>query len=353
VHPTTTFNHGGLVTVGATDCASCHDDTLVSAAADTHNACVSCHDTNNGALIGSAIGQSGLGDCTTCHNCTWDALHPNHGHTVALGAADLSGGMSCGNCHAVANWTEIDTKHNVVTNGAGSCATCHSSSRQEVIDALTLGANPTNCLPCHSDKTVAHADHVAAGYVTVGGIQDVYGTTCASCHDPGGASDATVAVTHNGDCALCHTTIPNLRPSIPAGGGDCVSCHSTAQHTLWSRYSAQSCGTAACHDMNGGPGNTMHDLHNPVGGWSDRNAATSGMTFPYASNPEMWQSNWPMNPECATCHTVFDDDSSGAGCNACHGFKIGGQKGLLHERHAGKGKDPGFANGTCGSCHKN
>ena len=167
--------------------------------------------------------------------------------------------------------------------------------------------------------------------------------------DPGGDADATVSVTHNGDCALCHTTVPNLQPGIPAGGGDCVSCHSTAQHTLWSRYSAQSCGTAACHDMNGGPGNVMHDRHNPVGGWSDRNAATSGMTFPYASNPEMWQSNWPLTPECATCHTSFDDDSSGAGCNHCHAFKDGNKKGVLHDRHAGKG---GFANSNCGACHK-
>ena len=58
VHPTTNFNHGGLVTVGATGCADCHDDTLISAAAETHNACTSCHDAATGALIGSAIGQT-------------------------------------------------------------------------------------------------------------------------------------------------------------------------------------------------------------------------------------------------------------------------------------------------------
>ena len=214
--------------MGATNCASCHDGTLISAAPETHNACASCHDASTGALIGSAIGQSGSGDCSTCHSGGFDAEHAAYAHTVALGAADLSSGLSCGSCHAVANWTEIDTKHNVATNGAGSCTTCHNSPRQEVIDAITLAANPTNCLPCHSNEAIAHADHVAAGYVTVGGVQDVYGTTCASCHDPGGASGATVAVTHNGDCALCHTTIPNLQPGIPAGGGDCVACHSTS-----------------------------------------------------------------------------------------------------------------------------
>ncbi len=59
-HPTTAFNHGNLVTVGATGCADCHSDTLVSAATETHNACVSCHDANTGVLIGSAVGQTGV-----------------------------------------------------------------------------------------------------------------------------------------------------------------------------------------------------------------------------------------------------------------------------------------------------
>ena len=71
---TTDPGHTGIV-VAATSCADCHDDTLVSAAPDTHNACTSCHDTGTGVLIGSAIGQTGLGDCTNCHSGTWDAEH--------------------------------------------------------------------------------------------------------------------------------------------------------------------------------------------------------------------------------------------------------------------------------------
>ena len=40
LHPTTAFDHSGLVTVGTTSCTGCHDDTLISAAAETHNACI-------------------------------------------------------------------------------------------------------------------------------------------------------------------------------------------------------------------------------------------------------------------------------------------------------------------------
>ena len=325
MHPTTAFNHGGLVTVGATACASCHDDTLVSAAAETHNTCASCHDTATGTLIGSAFGQTGSGDCTTCHTGTWEAEHtpelshtalvtvgstscadchddtlvsaatethnacaschdanggligsaigtsfavggdcatchgsnwePTHTgytHTVALGSGDLTNGVSCGDCHVVANWAEIDSiEHNVATNGAGSCATCHNSPRQEVIDAIILGANPTNCLPCHSGKDTTHGsiDHVAAGYVTTGPA------TCAICHDPGAAADATVIATHLNNCSLCHTTVPNLQPGIPVGGGDCAACHSggwEAEHTPELSHTALvTVGTtdcASCHD---------------------------------------------------------------------------------------------------------
>ena len=91
-------------------------------------------------------------------------MHTGYTHTVALGSGDLTNGVSCGDCHVVANWAEIESiEHNVATNGAGSCATCHNSPRQEVIDAIALGTNPTNCLPCHSGKDVNSWQHRSCG----------------------------------------------------------------------------------------------------------------------------------------------------------------------------------------------
>ena len=55
--------------------------------------------------------------------------------------------------------------------------------------------NPTNCLPCHLNEPIANAEHVAAGYVTGGDVQDYYVKTRASCHDSCCTSDTTVSVT--------------------------------------------------------------------------------------------------------------------------------------------------------------
>lgn len=65
-----------------------------------------------------------------------------------------------------------------------------------MVDGLHCKAvNQINCLPCHSNGPIADAQNVAAGYVTVGNVQDCYGKTCAGCHDSGGAYDLTVSVT--------------------------------------------------------------------------------------------------------------------------------------------------------------
>ena len=227
----------------------------MSAAAETHNACASCHDAVTGDLVGSAIGQTAPGDCTTCHTTAFSTIHTAYSHTVEESAGDLSfdpPGQLCSNCHVVATWAEIDgIEHNVPTNGADSCSTCHNSPRQEVIDAIARGVDPTICLDCHSGKLLTihgSGDHVALGYVTVA-------ASCLTCHDPGAAANATVAVTHLENCNFCHTTIPTLQAGVPAGGGDCATCHSgtwDAEHTPaidhTSLVTVGSTGCADCHD---------------------------------------------------------------------------------------------------------
>ena len=100
-------------------------------------------------------------DVLSCTNC-----HSNVAHTVEVGPDDLSytaPGRLCSNCHVVADWSEIEgTEHNVATNGDGSCATCHNSPRQEVIDTIASGTRPTHCLDCHLDKELTpHGSHDA------------------------------------------------------------------------------------------------------------------------------------------------------------------------------------------------
>ncbi len=101
IHLTNPPSHASLVQVPATGCADCHDNTLVSAAAETHNGCTNCHDADTGALV--ALYGTDLqtfadgGDCTTCHTDTWEGTHttnmPDHGFLVRVDAT------SCGDCH--------------------------------------------------------------------------------------------------------------------------------------------------------------------------------------------------------------------------------------------------------------
>ncbi len=89
----------------------------------------------------------------------------------------------------------------------------------EVVNAIDTGANPTNCLDCHTDKMAAHGsvDHVANNLVTLT-------SPCTDCHDPGSAANATVEVTHGNNCNLCHTaSIPDLQTGLSAG--TCATCH--------------------------------------------------------------------------------------------------------------------------------
>jgi hypothetical protein len=201
------------------DCALCHNYTGIML---------------NAGLVRQVIQQGQNGTQVTCTDCHTDkgANHANYDHPVGVGPNDLSydtPGQLCSSCHDVANWTEIETiEHNVITNGVGSCATCHNSPRQDVIAAIALGANPTHCLDCHLDKELTphgSVDHVAFGYVTVA-------TACLPCHDPGIAENATVTVTHRYKCSLCHVNGLELQPGLPAGGGDCTPCHGANFQTV-------------------------------------------------------------------------------------------------------------------------
>jgi hypothetical protein len=339
-----TQDHTAKVTLQS-ECTGCHDITVdyanfIDAANDKkHDGCTSCHNSSTNAPIATA------GDCSQCHTANYFASHV-HTHTVERGTGDLSNGQYCSNCHVVANWSEIEgTEHNVDTNGTGSCSTCHNSPRQEVIDTINAGADPTNCLDCHSDKTTGHGsiDHRAVGYVTVGGTQDYYGTTCASCHDSSGTTD-TIADIHQGNCNNCHTSVPNLQPGVPAGGGDCVTCHTgtTAStgsvHTLWGRY-MDTC--ANCHtSFEGGPGGSLHDLHTT--GWS---------SYPTDYPGAMWEDAFPLNIDCATCHKPEANSTKGQGCATCHTFegKAGKAAHLLHS----DGSKKGGLEIACTACHWN
>ncbi len=170
-----------IVTVGSTGCADCHNDTLISAAAETHNACASCHDATTGALIGSAIGTSFAvgGDCTTCHSGTWEAEHPtvnDHTSLVTVGATN------CAACHD-------DTLISAATETHNACASCHDATTGALIGSAigTSFAVGGDCTTCHSGTW--EAEHTPV--MDHSGIVTVIGTDCVGCHDDTLVSAAT------------------------------------------------------------------------------------------------------------------------------------------------------------------
>ena len=268
--------------------------------------CVSCHDethqtythTGPGGVIQKVWDVWPNETCDTCHENRAE-MHDVSAHVIELGAGDLSNGVSCGACHAVASWIEIEgVVHNVATNGTGSCATCHNSPRAVVQSIIVVGPNPTNCLDCHADRAAAHGniDHVALGYV-IGGS-----TSCLNCHDPGIDSNGTVAAIHNNTCSLCHTAVPNLQPGVPAGGGDCVTCHGDYF-----------------------PNHTHHD----------------GMNNDVRYNPAS-DTSQPSPTGCAACHHDYDN---------LHGTSVGlGTWDTILVEHDLDGTKDG-SNNTCDNCH--
>ena len=155
LHSTATAHNNRIIDAS---CGSCHTSdnsvlgqpgtgTLVSDAdvdalhgVTSAVACGICHNYSgtlvDPSLVRLKIAEGIGGTQISCLDCHTDkgANHGNFDHPIEVGTSDLSAGVSCGSCHVVANWAEIEgIEHNVSTNGAGSCATCHSSTRPEVM----------------------------------------------------------------------------------------------------------------------------------------------------------------------------------------------------------------------------
>ncbi len=323
------------------ECGTCHtsdttiigpssNGTLTSAAdVDTlhRSDCDLCHSYTGSKLNTATVRQvivQGVGgtpvNCTACH--TGKATnHIDFVHPISVGPNDLSfnpPGILCGNCHNVSTWAEIEgVEHNVVTNGIGSCATCHNSTRQDVVNTIAQGLNPTHCLNCHSDKSLTEhgmVDHAALGYVT-GGT-----TYCLNCHD---GIDA-VTVTHNFDCFLCHTSLPALKAGLPIHGGTCIDCHTTT----WEGIHA-----------------TNPPSHNAL-----VQVATTSCGNCHSDPPPLADAVDPkVHDACSSCHdttggllslAIGKDFISGGNCTSCHAGSWEGIHPTAPQSHS-----------SCTSCH--
>jgi len=343
--------------------------------------CGMCHSTNEPYWRDANIS---IFSCDKCHT--------NVTHFVELDPlTDLSydaPGQPCSNCHVVADWSEIEgTEHNVSTNGAGSCLTCHQSPRPEVIATIASGSNsglnPIHCLDCHSDKNLTphmydHTTNDPAGTLTYAPITP--DAECTTCH----SGDVVTAVHSTGGCDTCHTTAPALKSSAPkldfnagSASSTCTTCHFDGNNGPG--FSADFHGISYTHietqtrhnnlqgsDLQGGPGYDCLYCHNDM---TDAEAKlTKHMATDTAADclrchyPNTWgglsdtpaQSvitngksgglNLPQN--CEDCHTA-------KGVYLLHGLNDNGlaDPDDVSDVHDNFMADGLSATSTCSSCH--
>ncbi|MBU0479561.1 MAG: hypothetical protein KKG47_00535 [Proteobacteria bacterium] len=302
------------------------------------NTCDLCHvyvAANNGTLRGSALNHI-VGTPSACSQCHIgrdsdhrgehdNALYednPTQENTVAFN--NVSG--QCDSCHSFmgyngTGYANISTAHvglviaskdltggenNEAAGSVMTCATCHLSANQLVVDAIANGrsstASPDNasCADCHGVRALPHGGHDSTHFSSYGNCNSchfetnvtagIHANQCLLCHDnPLGGDETTIREPANGSvgdareasklgdwrnatCLTCHPLAANTTSIIAAHHGD----------TRNSYYVNEQC--AACHvDVD----NTVH-------------------TQPVFDNPP------PVNVDpCVNCHAVFSNLSAG------------------------------------------
>jgi len=256
-NPAGSYNHHGILSTSS--CVACHEATGQDPVLGVHdlntsgNACFACHSATTGAL---SVGANGWGDatinsgeggtCAACHASGSFAADKVDGHVNAATKHNkVSADASCTWCHSVGDWAAIQAIHNVSTNGAGACTTCHNDTDSDVTNAIANGKS-----------------------VVMGGSNSAI--TCTSCHKQGGANTVTMHGLTATTVAGSHDKLVSSNHSL---GYDCKSCHDTMT-TAQTRIER--------HMLLGGGNNTADCLHchNP-----GRYSTDKGLGYTIATNP--------------------------------------------------------------------
>jgi hypothetical protein len=355
---TTTINDGvlaGPADTGA-DCASCHDPHNFANIHDISETggCDSCHDALNGTKAGiEAVHdtpRNGEGSCATCHSSsdatTLDFI--NNGVADALECADchdthvfndihsITETPGCAACHppldGTSNLTFIETIHDTPTNGEGSCATCHSSTRTDV-QTFIDNKTPVQCSDCHDPHNFANLHdivqdagcndcHTELDAGPKAGIEAVHDLpingpdSCSTCHNSTRPVVMTAISTgfpasDPASCGTCHAPPHGTTPGDVAGAHnffadstDCNSCHVSG--TAEERINLHAdCST--CHDS------TKPDVMDAISDGRGGTTVTCGNCHTGPPDGAMVHGTTPAT--AASSHDYFDDSAT---CTACH-----------------------------------
>lgn len=201
-------------------CQKCHNPNVVTEHAAHGLNCNVCHSSTN-AAVQQAIKTGMTGTAVYCNTC-----HGPTDHTAAH--KDITAG-DCSKCH----------DGNVVT-GHSTCAACHGSTKQAVIDTIKQGiaGTPVSCSTCHAAFSAHWTQHNKANLTTLPDClqchssnvvveHDKKGVYCNTCHLS--SSPKAILAIDKGlsgqvvTCGDCHTVIHgigNNQPPIASAGPD-------------------------------------------------------------------------------------------------------------------------------------
>ncbi|RNC69397.1 MAG: PKD domain-containing protein [Desulfuromonadales bacterium] len=256
------------------DCASCHAKNVVNEHIDRTSTCATCHSSTNQTVLNTInIAKGPTGTQVSCANC-----HGTVNHVAQHDKAASS--PECAQCHTK---TVLDEHF----SRGSTCATCHSSSRLDVQNAITAGKAGTvvNCVTCHGqyNHPTAHTGKVNAPYA---------------------------------DCNACHIT--NLTELHAREGFQCAACHASTNAAV----------TAAVQKGLGGQPVVCADCHNAIGGFGNHAGQHDKISLIDATGFIAKHEQAPTPVRCVGCHTstnatvvkVINNGMAGIqqSCNACH-----------------------------------
>ncbi|MFA6014973.1 MAG: hypothetical protein WC742_07875 [Gallionellaceae bacterium] len=261
---TSAAKHAGYVSVGLTNCQTCHlNFSAFTGARFNHSGAGTCATCHNGVIAtgktaSHATGAKATGACSDCHKLTTAWLPAGYSHTGVVPG-------TCATCHNGTTATGKTATHNTVAKSTRACDDCHRTTAWLPAYFNHLGVVAGTCSNCHTRPTnhtgsratiTCDACHKTTAWLPASfSHTGVAAGTCSTCHLAQRPS-SHVTRGYTGSCDGCHTGFANwsFNHSAQQGKHTCGNCHANDREakkehgtiTLGSKY--WNCDN--CHTVN-------------------------------------------------------------------------------------------------------
>lgn len=338
--------HAAIVTAhpapASTDCGVCHPDKVDDHMQGTED-CVDCHVAGGAAMVPHGATVAVRSQCTDCHNTARPEVVQ---HTPA--SVDPEHASSCMGCHT----ESLLTRHSLTPEGSSyalQCDACHASTDPAVLAAIAAG--DTSCGACHTGHVEQHEVTVSAGCASDGchsgtNLVPIHGDSCAACHESARQVVIDSIAAGSRTCESCHTAIGvdyHLNAAAAHASPTTTSCFGAGCHPA-------SRDLAAVHEIYAGPG-TVNPQYANACALCHANPAvdvsTSGARCTPACHSISTHSGYAAghtitaaSAACTVCHTGW--------LEGVHGF-TGSNWAVCDTCHLDPGT--GLKTADCASCH--